>query len=57
MITYEIGFLTLSDVQPLEYDNIHSAHLGQDLQDIQSGLDINKYSPIIDNAAQTLKVE
>jgi hypothetical protein len=30
---------------------------GQNLQDIQSGIDINKYSPIIDNAAQTLKVE
>lgn len=29
----------------------------QNLQDIQSGIDINKYSPIIDNAAQTLKVE
>jgi hypothetical protein len=30
---------------------------GQNLQDIQSGIDINKYSPIIDNAAQTLEVE
>lgn len=30
---------------------------GQNLQDIQSGIDIDKYSPIIDNAAQTLKVE
>lgn len=26
-------------------------------QDIQSGIDINKYSPVVDNAAQSLKVE